>query len=250
MTRPAEVQQPSAEPLARLYFDRYFEQAFGNYVAAGIDADVVEVSPSGLRLAYSEETAAWLSSVASSPRSADLQHLVRLLRDDSQPLGALAKGFVRLFAEVHHAGPGVERAEAREALELAASTFRSGAARLLALVLDVLPPLRAAAATHVAETVEAALFDAGVARTVQPLLRAACRGVDEALSARVDALADAPSTLPSRLGLSPTVSPARLAPAVQLARSLPCCAAPRAKLRRRRADRRGEPGWDRRLLHV
>ena len=186
-------------------------------------------------MAYDEATAAWLTAVTDAPREADLDHLsTSLLRDGEQPLGVLSRGFVRLFAELFHAGIATDYAEALQTLSLAARTFQLGATRLLGLVLDVLPPLRAVAATRVAEAIEVALFDEGVANTLQPLLRAASGTRDEAFGAQLDALADAPDAdtlLCSRLGLEPRLFEA-IAPAVSAARSMACCTAPHAKLRR------------------
>ena len=203
----------------------------GRSSASADGTDAVEILPSGLRLAYSEATAAWLASCVANPLEADLGHLTRLLRDGSQPLGTLARGFVRLFGELHHAGLGADRAEACEALALAAVNFRRGASRLLALIFDVLPPLREVSATRVAEAVELALFDEGVAATLHPLLLASACHREEAYATRVDGIADATGKLHERLGLAPTLAAERLLSAVHAARAIPCCAAPHAKLR-------------------
>ena len=183
----------------------------------------------GCSFDYSEATAEWLATIVDGDENKhDLQHLATILRDTTQPLGALTRGFVRLFAELHHADLNTTRDEARLQLRLAATTFRLGASRLVTLILDVLPPLRAAA--HLAEAVEATLFEDGVAGTLEPLLRAS--EDNDRFGARVDALASLSDTvLAERLGLSPSVDPSRLAEAVAIARTMPCLPSPRAKLR-------------------
>ena len=199
---------------------------FHSTVASVFDATI---------FAYDEATAAWLTEVTDAPHDTELNHLSgSILRDGTQPLGILSRGFVRLFAELFHAELVAEPTEALQTLSLAASTFRLGAARLLALVLDVLPPLRAVAAARVAEAIEAALFDEGIAGTLQPLLRVGSGAHDEAFGARIDALADAPDAstmLCERLGLAPSLLES-ISPAVHAARSMACCASPHAKLRR------------------
>ena len=226
--------QRTVDPLVEV--DRYFDHAFAVSCSATgeIDADMLELLPS-FTFSYSERTADWLTAVVQDPQNADASYLQRIFKDESQPLGALIVGFRRLFEALHRTHVNDFRQPALHKSQLhayaAAATLRLGARRFVALVLEVMPPLRATAPELVRDAVEAAIF-AAVQPTLAPLLHLATRG-DDAFAARVYEMATNPQQLPEWLGL-----PARwgtdpavlLASAVDAARAIPACVTPRAKL--------------------
>ena len=181
-------------------------------------------------VSYSEATAAWLSRVLASPTAADVQRLTELARDPEHPLGAVVHGFARLFDELHRGGgKPLPIEQSLLSVHAAAATLRAGAARLVGITLEVLPPLRVLPHACIAEAVEAALFEA-VSPTLTPLLAAAVPS-DSAFNLLVDRLASRLDVLPDRLGLPrPWCDRTRLARAVDAASRIAFSITPRAKL--------------------
>ena len=221
------------------YFDHAIARAFqlgepdGSWSTEGDqkDTQLELLSEAHVRICYSEDTAAWLTDILRAPVEPEMGHLARLLHDRSQPLGAIAAGFGDLFAVLHgrQLRPAGQRKDSIRDAHSAVAMFRLGTARLLALVLDVLPPLRAAPADSVADVVEEALF-IEVHATLKSVLLAAAG--ESTFGPRLQRLALDSQLLPERLGLSQALVAdlGVLAPAIEAACQMPQCITPRTKL--------------------
>lgn len=142
-------------------FDTVFSSARTSGTPLTDASDRIEVSSAGLVLSYSQATAEWLTNVAERPgdRALIRDHLRATLVEASSPLGRVTVEFVALFASQF--GPPLSgREAAAEALGEAVAMLKEGAARLLAIALEVLPVLRApAAAPTASETIDDTLFE-------------------------------------------------------------------------------------------
>ena len=65
---PSRLANPSAAVTA------YFDDAFGASSSCATGGDVVESTPAGVRLSYSETTAVWLADVINAARAAELAY--------------------------------------------------------------------------------------------------------------------------------------------------------------------------------
>lgn len=108
----------------------------------GVNVFAQSDTGTGIRQAFSETTAIWLANVAASPQHADLSHLTDLCHDGTHPFGALTHSFKHHFEDLHGTCSemleGISCAAAMRLVHAAVATFRTGAAQLLDLILDVL----------------------------------------------------------------------------------------------------------------
>ena len=225
--------------------NQFFGQAFETFgpsartergAGDAMVGDVIELSPAGLRLEYSRQTAEWLTEVVQRPHDYSLifGYLTQLLSSHQHPLGRLCMEFGVLLCRLlesadpsrlnaplsttldvltartptspiaappaHSCSSSHSDEDARERCRHGVACMKLGTSKLLSLVLDLLPPLQIGLASRgAADTVQSVLFEAS-GHAILALLRDAHGHEGESVSTKVVELA---GLLPHHLDLSP-----------------------------------------------